>query len=49
MNSSILAIWAAHGSKENKVDLSFSELLRVRFSTFCGYNFFFSLNIVKVI
>jgi len=30
-------VWAAQGSKEKKVDLSFSEqLLRVVFSTFCG-------------
>ena len=37
MNSSVWAIWAAQGSKEKKVDLSFSEqLLRVVFSTFCG-------------
>ena len=31
MNSSLWAIWAAQGSKEKKVDLSFSEhLLRAR-------------------
>ena len=37
MDSSIWAIWAAQGSKEKKVDLSFSEqLLRVVFPTFCG-------------
>ena len=31
MNSSLRAIWAAQGSKEKKVDLSFSEhLLRAR-------------------
>ena len=41
MNSSVWAVWAAQGSKEKKVDLSFSEqLLRVFFSTFCGQNFF---------
>ena len=35
------------GSKEKKVDLSFSEqLLRVGFSTFGGQNFFFFENIV---
>ena len=34
LNSSV---WAAQGSKEKKVDLSFSEqLLRVVFPTFCG-------------
>ena len=34
MNSSV---WAAQGSKEKKVDWSFSEqLLRLFFSTFCG-------------
>jgi hypothetical protein len=38
MNSSV---WAAQGSKEKKVDLSFSEqLLRVVFSTFCRQIFF---------
>ena len=37
MNSSVWAVWAAHGSKEKKADLSFSEqLLRVVFATFCG-------------
>jgi hypothetical protein len=37
MNSSVWADWAAQGSQEKKVDLSFSEqLLRVVFSTFCG-------------
>ena len=37
MNSSVWAIWAAQGSKEKKVDLSFSEkILSVFFSTFCG-------------
>jgi hypothetical protein len=36
MNSSV---WAAQGSKEKNVDLSFSEqLFRVVFSTFCGQN-----------
>ena len=44
MNSSVWAVWAAQGSKEKKVDLSFSEqLLRVFFSTFCGQIFFFNL------
>ena len=39
MNSSLWAIWAAQGSEEKIVDLSFSEqLLRVVFSTFCGQN-----------
>ena len=37
MNYFVWAVWAAQGSKEKKVDLSFSEqLLRVVFSTFLG-------------
>ena len=35
-----LAVWAAQGSEEKKVDLSFSEqLLMVVFSTLCGQIF----------
>jgi hypothetical protein len=35
------SFWAAQGSKEEIVDLSFSEqLLRVVFSTFCGQKIF---------
>ena len=45
MNSSVSGVsgvWATQGSKEKKVDLSFSEqLMRVGFSTFCWHNFFF--------
>ena len=45
MNSSVLAVWAAQGSKEKKVDLRFSEQL-LRVVSWAKKKFFFE-NVVS--